>query len=204
MANALNGEDSTTIYATEALSIMWRASPRGESSALAEGCLQYPMLFDQDDLDLIVNQACDGYHFAEWYAAIHIFTRDGARCLIEKYDTYDDHYYGYRSHRHLEKARSTRMWCQRRIERFTMRSVRGTESSYPTFWFSIRTGPTASPRSRVLRMARSTHQSKSACALTFGSGWACASKWSASNSLPSIALCQVQPKEKAARRPSGT
>ena len=72
MANALEDEDLTTTYTTEALSSMWRASPRGETSVLAtEWSQQYPMLFDQDDLDLIVNQACDGYHFAEWYAAIH-------------------------------------------------------------------------------------------------------------------------------------
>ena len=134
------------------------------------------MLFDHDDLDLIVNQACDGYHFSEWYAAIHIFTWDGARCLIEKYDTYDDHYYGYRSHRHLEKVAIYENVASEAHRAVHHEICAGTESSYLTFWFSIRTGPTASPRSRVLRMARSTHQSKSACALTFGSGWACASK----------------------------
>jgi hypothetical protein len=56
------------------------------------------MLFDQDDLDLIVNQACDGYHFAEWYAAIHLFTRDGVRSVIEKYDTYENHDHGRIQH----------------------------------------------------------------------------------------------------------
>jgi hypothetical protein len=35
MASAKSDEDLTTIYATEALVSMWRASPRGESSALA-------------------------------------------------------------------------------------------------------------------------------------------------------------------------
>jgi hypothetical protein len=104
MADALRGGDVTSIYATEALFRMWRASPRGETSALAaQWSRQYPGLFDQDDLDLIVNQACDGYHFAEWYAAIHLFVRDGARSVIEKYDTYENHYHDHRQKTHLYK-----------------------------------------------------------------------------------------------------
>jgi hypothetical protein len=97
--------EATTIYTTDALFRMWRAAPRGQTSPLAsEWARQYPRLFDQDDLDLIVNQAPDGYHFAEWYATIHLFVRDGVRCLIEKYDTYENHRLGRRHQAHGDKV----------------------------------------------------------------------------------------------------
>ncbi len=44
--------------------------------------LQYPGLFDFDDLRQAVNQP--DKHFHEWYAAIHIFQRDGSVSLVEK------------------------------------------------------------------------------------------------------------------------
>lgn len=43
----------------------------------------YPRLFDEDDLRLVENQP--SYHFPEWFAPIHIFHRDGALSLVEKY-----------------------------------------------------------------------------------------------------------------------
>ena len=46
--------------------------------------LQYPGLFDFDDLRQAVNQP--EKHFNEWYAAIHIFQRDGSVSLVEKYE----------------------------------------------------------------------------------------------------------------------
>ena len=57
---------------------------------------------------MIVNQAFDGYHFAEWYAAIHLFVHDGVRSVIEKYDTYDNHFYGHLAKRHLRQGRALR------------------------------------------------------------------------------------------------
>jgi hypothetical protein len=45
---------------------------------------QYPQLFDAEDLRLALSQPA--YHFNEWFAAIHVFERDGALSLVEKYD----------------------------------------------------------------------------------------------------------------------
>jgi hypothetical protein len=44
----------------------------------------YPQLFDDDDLRLTVTQPWT--HFWEWFAAMHIYERDGAYSLIEKYN----------------------------------------------------------------------------------------------------------------------
>lgn len=43
----------------------------------------YPQLFDADDLRLSSTQPRN--HFNEWFAAIHLFHRDGAHSLVEKY-----------------------------------------------------------------------------------------------------------------------
>jgi hypothetical protein len=99
--------DLTTIFTSKSLWNMWRASPPGEPPELAkEWSRQFPALLDlgKDDLDLIKVQAHKGYHFAEWYAAIHLFGRDGARSLIEKYDTYANHRLGHQRRTHLEKV----------------------------------------------------------------------------------------------------
>ena|SRR6267378_763189 len=44
---------------------------------------QYPNIFDADDLRLTVKQPRN--QFSEWFAAIHLFHRDGAHSLIGKY-----------------------------------------------------------------------------------------------------------------------
>ena len=48
----------------------------------------YPQLFDAHDVRLTQTQPKN--HFAEWFAAIHIFHRDGLLSLIEKY-IYETH-----------------------------------------------------------------------------------------------------------------
>jgi hypothetical protein len=49
---------------------------------------RYPQLFDADDFRCTRRQPT--LHFWEWYAAIHIFERDGAYSLVEKY-VYKNH-----------------------------------------------------------------------------------------------------------------
>ena len=56
----------------------------------AEWQATHPDLFDADDLRLTHTQP--EKHFYEWLAAIHLFHRDGALSLIEKY--------GYANHAH--------------------------------------------------------------------------------------------------------
>jgi hypothetical protein len=56
---------------------------------LAEEWLElYPQLFDADDLRCTRRQPA--LHFWEWYGAIHIFEREGAHSLVEKY-VYKNH-----------------------------------------------------------------------------------------------------------------
>lgn len=43
----------------------------------------YPQLFDDDDVRITPRQPKN--HFAEWFAAIHLFHRDGTFALVEKY-----------------------------------------------------------------------------------------------------------------------
>jgi len=57
----------------------------------------YPDLFDDDDLRLALSQPRK--HFYEWLSAIHLFQRDGALSLVEKY--------GYGNHaRKVERLNS--------------------------------------------------------------------------------------------------
>lgn len=44
---------------------------------------RYPHLFDEEDLRLALSQP--RYHFNEWFAAVHLFHRDGVYVLVEKY-----------------------------------------------------------------------------------------------------------------------
>jgi len=44
---------------------------------------QYPDVFDMDDLRLTVKQPKN--HFCEWFAAIHLFHREGAHCMVEQH-----------------------------------------------------------------------------------------------------------------------
>ncbi len=67
----------TTIYCTSAIRELW------PKPLAAQWLQQYPDVFDRDDLRLTVNQPRN--HFCEWFAAIHLFHRDGALSLVEKY-----------------------------------------------------------------------------------------------------------------------
>lgn len=67
----------TTIYCSARVRDLW-PSPLAERWAA-----EYPQLFDKDDIRLTTTQPKN--HFAEWFAAIHLFQRDGVRALVEKY-----------------------------------------------------------------------------------------------------------------------
>jgi hypothetical protein len=95
----------TTIYCPQVLPELWRQGLPGEPPELAKQWhRQYPELFDDDDLVHVQNQARRGYHFYEWYAAIHLFQRDGSRSLVEKYDTYENHQLNQRRQKHRRKV----------------------------------------------------------------------------------------------------
>lgn len=68
---------ATTIYFTPELRAQW-PSPLAEQWASA-----YPALFDENDLQNTRLQPRN--HFCEWFAAIHLFHRDGLYSLVEKY-----------------------------------------------------------------------------------------------------------------------
>ncbi|HAM02710.1 MAG TPA: hypothetical protein DCQ30_10880 [Acidimicrobiaceae bacterium] len=70
-------QEQTTIFCDKQLRKRWWPLPLGE-----QWVLQYPGLFDFDDLRQAVNQP--EKHFCEWYAAIHIFQRDGSISMVEK------------------------------------------------------------------------------------------------------------------------
>jgi hypothetical protein len=67
----------TVIYFNPELRGMW-PSPLAD-----QWTSHYPHLFDSDDLRITRRQP--KYHFVEWLAAIHLFHRDGALSLVEKY-----------------------------------------------------------------------------------------------------------------------
>ena len=67
----------TTIYCSSVVKDLW-PSPLADRWAA-----EYPQLFDVDDIRLTRLQT--RYHFVEWFAAIHLFQRDGVRSLVEKY-----------------------------------------------------------------------------------------------------------------------
>jgi VRR-NUC domain-containing protein len=68
---------NSTIHCTKAIRELW---PTPLASQWRQ---QYPDLFDPDDLRLTEKQPRN--HFSEWFAAIHLFHREGAHSLIEKY-----------------------------------------------------------------------------------------------------------------------
>ena len=68
---------ATVIHCTQAIRDLW------PDPLASQWLAQYPELFDEDDLRLAGTQPA--YHFCEWFAAIHIFQRDGALSLVEKY-----------------------------------------------------------------------------------------------------------------------
>ena len=67
----------TVIHCTQAIRDLW------PDPLASQWLAQYPDLFDEHDLRLAGTQPA--YHFCEWFAAIHIFQRDGALSLVEKY-----------------------------------------------------------------------------------------------------------------------
>lgn len=67
----------TTIFYPQSLRDRW------PEPLAREWLASYPDIFDQDDLRLTSKQR--KHHFFEWLAAIHVFQRDGAISLIEKY-----------------------------------------------------------------------------------------------------------------------
>jgi len=67
----------TIIYCSKRVKSLW-------PSPLAQRWkAEYPQLFDRDDVRLARNQPTN--HFVEWFAAIHLFQRDGVLSLVEKY-----------------------------------------------------------------------------------------------------------------------
>lgn len=67
----------TTIYCSSQVKDSW---PR---PLAARWAADYPQLFDEDDVRVTVKQSPN--HFCEWFAAIHLFQRDGVQALVEKY-----------------------------------------------------------------------------------------------------------------------
>jgi hypothetical protein len=97
--NELPGERVTTIFCPYDLREEWRV----EGSMLpGQWRVQYPGLFDDDDLRLADGPQRNN-HFCEWFSAIYLFLRDGSRSLVEKYDTYEDHPRKHRSKIHQRK-----------------------------------------------------------------------------------------------------
>jgi hypothetical protein len=70
-------DQDTVIYCTRAIRHLWT------DPLASQWHDQYPDLFDENDLRLAGTQP--KYHFCEWFAAIHLFQRDGALSLVEKY-----------------------------------------------------------------------------------------------------------------------
>jgi hypothetical protein len=72
----------STIHCTRAIRDLWPDPLAGQ------WLQQYPDIFDADDLRLAMSQPKN--HFCEWFAAIHLFHREGAYSLVEKY-VYQNH-----------------------------------------------------------------------------------------------------------------
>lgn len=70
----------SSIFASRELRAAW---PR----QAAIWARQHPGLFDQDDLRLTRTQPKN--HFAEWFAAVHLFQAENLRSLVQKY-LFDD------------------------------------------------------------------------------------------------------------------
>jgi hypothetical protein len=74
--NSSNSEPITLYYPS-------RLRDRWPRPLADEWALQYPQLFDADDLRQTIKQP--RVHFCEWFVAIHLFHCHGALSLIEKY-----------------------------------------------------------------------------------------------------------------------
>jgi len=163
----------TTIHCTKAIRELW-------PDPLARQWLQqYPDVFDGDDLRLTVNQPKN--HFCEWFAAIHLFHREGARSLVEKYVFQN----------HPQKVAQLGRLLSERSERRSMQFERPTPSNHRiSSSLSRRPAVTGSPRSK----ARATGflESRSEAMMRSGEGLECRSKSSRSRSetdrLPNYAV----------------
>src|SRR5579863_2376031 len=80
-------ESVTTIFCPPGLRELWRQAGSPLPTFWHE---HYSLLFDDEDLR-IANGPQRLNHFSEWFAAIHLFHRDGSISFIEKYDTYENH-----------------------------------------------------------------------------------------------------------------
>jgi hypothetical protein len=67
----------TTIFCSSQIRKLWPLPLASQWARL------YPQLFDGDDVRITRQQPRN--HFAEWFAAIHLFHRDGMLALVEKY-----------------------------------------------------------------------------------------------------------------------
>jgi hypothetical protein len=79
MSNANLLVRTSTIYYPQTLRNAW---PRPLADQWYE---QYPELFDEKDLGLTQSEGHRNFHFVEWFTAVHLFQRDGASSLMEKY-----------------------------------------------------------------------------------------------------------------------
>lgn len=70
---------TTTIYYPQTLREAW---PHPLADQWHE---HYPQLFDEIDLRLTQSEGHSNYHFVEWFTTIHLFQRDAACSLMEKY-----------------------------------------------------------------------------------------------------------------------
>jgi hypothetical protein len=105
MTNASGGLD-TTIYCTQAILDQWKVPDDEGKPLLAQQWQRhYPQLFDDEDFENVKVQALMGFHFAEWYTTIHLFQRNGARSLIERYDAYELHASNQLRQNHQSKVR---------------------------------------------------------------------------------------------------
>lgn len=90
----------TTVPCPRNLREQWRID---DSPLPAKWHREYPELFDLDDLRLAQGPQRMN-HFCEWCAAIYLFDRDRARCLVEKYDTYENHWHNRIRRGHRRKV----------------------------------------------------------------------------------------------------
>jgi hypothetical protein len=70
---------TTTIYYPQTLRDAW---PRPLADQWYE---YYPHLFDEIDLQLTQSEGHRSFHFVEWFTTLHLYQRDGACSLMEKY-----------------------------------------------------------------------------------------------------------------------
>lgn len=71
-------DEAAVIWCQRSLRAMWPDPLAGQWME------RYPEIFDADDYRCTRKQPHK--HFWEWYAAVHIFEREGACSLVEKYD----------------------------------------------------------------------------------------------------------------------